>query len=57
MAAEPSVWINYNEFFIFPQPPPKLNKDCLAKCNLCNKSFKYSLTTKGNLLHHLETSH
>ena len=33
MAAESSCSINYDEFFIFPHPPPKSNKDYVANLN------------------------
>ena len=56
-AASSSLSVNYNEFFKFPHPPLQFNNDCIAECKLCNKTFKYSLTSKGNLHHHLSVVH
>ena len=49
--------VDYTVFFSSPSPPPLNNKDCVARCKTCSKPYKYTLTTKGNLLKHLQTSH
>ena len=46
----------YTDFFVFPDVV-KTKEDCSAKCKLCFKPYKYTLTTKGNLLKHLQTKH
>ena len=48
--------IDYSFFFKLPTRP-QMNKDCVAKCKTCLKDYKFTLTTKGNLLKHLQTSH
>ena len=48
--------IEYEEFFTFPQQP-STNKDCKAKCKICQGYRKYTLNSKGNLLKHLNTMH
>jgi hypothetical protein len=45
------------EFFTFPVPNAVKKEDCVAKCKVCLKCYKYTLTTKGNLLKHLQTKH
>ena len=49
--------LNYSEFFNFPQLPPTSNDKCVAVCKICAREYKYSLSTKGNLNHHLSNSH
>lgn len=49
--------IDYTRYFSFPSPAPVDNNQCLARCKLCKKEFKYGLTSKGNLHNHLFTSH
>ena len=50
------VNVDYCHFFSFP-PRPSSNRECIAKCKTCSKNYKYTLTTKGNLLKHLQVSH
>ena len=38
-------------------PRPLTNKDCKARCKICSRQYRYTLTSKGNLLKHLQTSH
>ena len=57
MAAAVNLAINYQEFFDFPSAKPTRASQCHAKCKICNKSYKYSLTTKGNRLKHLKLAH
>ena len=45
------------KFFDFPRLPPTSNEQCLAVCKICAREYRYSLTTKGNLFHHLSRSH
>ena len=52
-----NIVIDYAEFFQLPTPPPALNKDCIAKCKLCGHECKYAINSKGNLNHHLKSSH
>ena len=51
-----SVRIKYEVFF---ELPPKGSKKFLAKCRLCHhgKPYKYTASSKGNLLKHLRGSH
>ena len=54
-----AVTVKYEEFFHLPLKPSKAS-ECLAKCKLCpdgTQPYKYTLTTKGNLLKHLQSSH
>ena len=51
------VCVDYNEFFDLPDSRPQSNSKCRARCKLCRKVYKYNLTTKGNLLKHLQTAH
>ena len=47
-----------NTMFFFSLPSrPSNNKDCKAKCKACSKVYKYTMTTKGNLLKHLQVAH
>ena len=48
--------VEYEFFYIFPLAPFLSNEQC-QKCKICNKMIKYSLSTKGNLLNHLQTAH
>ena len=56
MASATAINVDYCCFFSFP-PRPSNNKDCVAKCKICSHSYKYTLTSKGNLLKHLQVSH
>ena len=59
-AANAAVNVDYHQFFTFPDVAPKKNEECKAKCKLCHKTkkpYKYTLTTKGNLLKHLQIKH
>ena len=38
----------YTDFFVFPNKATK-KEDCSAKCKVCLKNYKYTLTTKGNI--------
>lgn len=50
--------ISYEEFFVLPSLKPTTSKECKAKCKLCNcQEYKYTLTSKGNLLKHLQNMH
>ena len=52
--------VNLAEFFDFPMPPPTLNKDikdCFATWKTCNKNLKFSISSKGNLNHHMSNAH
>ena len=51
-----SVSVTYSDFFDLPTWSGS-SKDCQAKCKVCSRTYKYTLTTKGNLLKHLQTSH
>ena len=51
------VCVMYNMFFILPETRPIVSSKCLARCKLCQKTYKYTLTSKGNLLKHFETAH
>ena len=51
------VRVNYKEFFEHPETRPTTHFKCLARCRLCRKVYKFTLTTKGNLLKHLQTAH
>ena len=51
------VCVKYNMLFILPETRPTVSSKCLARCKLCQKTYKYTLTVKGNLLKHLETAH
>ncbi len=55
-AGNTSRSIDYSTFFNLPARPQMI-KDCVAKCKACRKDYKFTLTTKGNLLKHLQTSH
>ena len=59
VSSSESVSVVYEEFFVFPSQTVSLStKHCIAKCKLCLKKYKYTLlTTKGNLLKHLQTLH
>ena len=48
--------VNYDVFFVLPSKPDAPSK-CIAKCKLCLKPYKYTLSSKGNLLKRLQTSH
>ena len=55
-----NVTVKYEEFFHFPAVKPTKSSDCIAKCKLCpsnSQTYKYNITTKGNLLKHLQSSH
>ena len=45
------------DFIDFPIPPPTLNKDCIATFKICKITFKYSISLKGNLNHHISSAH
>ena len=49
--------VNYSVFFHLPDKRPSASSKCLARCKLCQKQYKYTLTSKGNLLKHLEATH
>ena len=49
--------VDYNEFFVLAVPKPKSTKDCSAQCKLCGRPYKYTPTSKGNLLKHLQSGH
>lgn len=51
------VRVDYKEFFELSCRWPTTNCNCLARCKLCWKSYKFILTTKGNLLKDLQTTH
>ena len=51
-----TIRINYNDFFSLPEKPNTPSK-CIGKCKYCLRPYKYKLTSKGNLLKHLQTSH
>ena len=51
-----TIRINYNDFFSLPEKPDTPSK-CIGKCKYCSRPYKYTLTSKGNLLKHLQTSH
>ena len=51
-----SVSVTYTDFFDLPARSGS-SKDCQAKCKVCSHTSKHTLTTKGNLLKHLQTSH
>ena len=51
------VCVDYKEFFDLPDCRPQSKSKCKARCKLCRKVYKYNLTTKGNLLKHLQTAH
>ena len=51
------VSVKYSTFFELPDKRPTAPSKCIAKCKLCQKNYKYTLTSKGNLLKHLETAH
>ncbi|XP_011404500.1 PREDICTED: zinc finger BED domain-containing protein RICESLEEPER 3-like [Amphimedon queenslandica] len=59
-----SVTVDYSLFFSLPARPTK-NNECVATCKLCPKlcsktkgnNYKYTLTSKGNLLKHLQAAH
>ena len=53
----PVVSIDYPQFFYLPDVAPTTKEECRAKCKLCSKFYKYTLTTKGNLLKHMQTKH
>lgn len=55
-SSQSSVSVNYESFFVFPSAVSMV-KDCVATCKLCKKKYKYTLTTKGNLLKHLKTAY
>ena len=44
-----AVRVDYNEFFELPTQP-NTNAKCVGRCKQCRKSYKYTLTSKGNLL-------
>ena len=49
--------VDYDEFFVLAVPKPRSTKDCSARCKLCGKTYKYTPTSKGNLLKHLQSGH
>ena len=51
------VCVNYQEFFDLPDSRPRSKLKWIARCKLCRKPYKYNLTTKGNLLKHLQAAH
>ena len=51
------VCVKYDTFFLLPDKRPTAPSKCIAKCKLCQKQYKYTLTSKGNLLKHLEIAH
>ena len=48
-----AVSVTYSEFFDLPASYKSL-KDCKAKCKICHDSYKFTPTSKGNLLKHLK---
>uniref|UniRef100_A0A1X7TDU9 Uncharacterized protein n=1 Tax=Amphimedon queenslandica TaxID=400682 RepID=A0A1X7TDU9_AMPQE len=55
-----AVTVKYEEFFHLPLTKPSKASKCLAKYKFCpdgTQPYKYTLTTKGNLLKHLQSSH
>ena len=57
MASATVMNVHYCCFFSFPHRPNN-NKDCVVKCKICSRSYKYTLTTKGNFYtKHLQVSH
>ena len=49
--------VNLAELFDFSMPPLTLNKDCIASFKICKKNFKYSISSKWNLNHHISNAH
>ena len=47
--------VKYNLFFEFLRCKEGQNPS--AKCKLCHRTYKFTLTSKGNLLKHLQTTH
>ena len=47
--------VKYNLFFEFLRRKEGQNPS--AKCKLCHHTYKFTLTSKGNLLKHLQTTH
>ena len=51
------IRVDYNSFFELPDTKPTTQAQCLARCKLCRRPYKFTLTTKGNLLKHLQNAH
>ena len=51
------IRVDYQVFFELPKSKPGSQSKCVAKCKLCHRLYKFTFTTKGNLLKHLQTAH
>ena len=51
------IRVDYKVFFELPEFKPTAKSNCSARCKLCHGDYKYTLTTKGNLLNYLHTAH
>ena len=58
---ECKIRVKYEEFFVLPNTKSGTSRPtqskCVAKCKLCHRLYKFTLSTKGNLLKHLQTAH